>query len=84
MPEMVAAYVKGDVEHAREVNARLIPSWEFETRRPHPQPPPDQGHVCGRSACPPASAGCPLGPAPEGLDGRARAAPRAPLGITGG
>ena len=29
--EMIVAYKKGDVDSARQINARLIPSWTFET-----------------------------------------------------
>ncbi len=69
--EMVAAYVKGDVGRAREVNAQLLPSYAFETGDDAPNPIPAKammrvlGHAVGQCRLP-------LGPAPEGLEDRAR------------
>jgi 4-hydroxy-tetrahydrodipicolinate synthase len=69
--EMVAAHVKGDVVHAREVNARLLPSYRFETSETAPNPVPAKammrvlGHPVGE--CRP-----PHGPAPDGLEADAR------------
>src|SRR5256885_254922 len=40
MGEMIAAYFKGDVVHARELNARLLESWQFETGDAAPNPIP--------------------------------------------
>ena len=71
MAEMIAAYVKGDVARAREVNAQLFPSYAFETGDDAPNPIPAKammrvlGHAVGQCRLP-------LGPAPEGLEERAR------------
>ncbi len=64
--EMVASFTKGDVERAREINARLVPSWRFETSDAAPNPVPTKvmldvlGHPVGECRLP-------MGPAPEGL-----------------
>ena len=69
--EMVAAHAKGDVVHAREINARLFPSYAFETSDAAPNPVPAKammrvlGHPVGQ--CRP-----PHGPAPDGLEDHAR------------
>jgi 4-hydroxy-tetrahydrodipicolinate synthase len=69
--EMMAAFQKGDVDHARQVNARLIPSHRFQSSDDTPNPVPAKammrmlGHEVGE--CRP-----PMGPAPEGLEDRAR------------
>jgi len=70
--EMVLAYVKGDVDHARALNARLIPSWEFQTGDLSPNPVPTKAmlRVLGLPA---GQCRLPLGPAPDGLEERARA-----------
>jgi 4-hydroxy-tetrahydrodipicolinate synthase len=68
--EMIAAFDKGDVVRAREVNARLLPSYAFETGDPAPNPIPAKammrflGHPVGQCRLP-------LGPAPSGLEDRA-------------
>lgn len=70
--EMVAAYTKGQVEDARRINARLIPSWEYETGLIAPNPVPSKvmmnllGVEVGQ--CRP-----PMGPIPAGLEDEARA-----------
>lgn len=69
--EMIAAFHKGDVDHAREVNARLIPSHHFQSSDEAPNPVPAKavmralGHAVGECRAP-------LGAAPEGLDEAAR------------
>jgi 4-hydroxy-tetrahydrodipicolinate synthase len=69
--EMLAAFAKGDVPAAREANARMLASYEFETGDDAPNPIPAKammrvlGHRVGQ--CRP-----PVGPAPEGLEDRAR------------
>jgi 4-hydroxy-tetrahydrodipicolinate synthase len=72
MREMVLAFVKGDVDHARALNARLIPSWDFESSDATPNPIPSKAmlRVLGLPA---GQCRLPLGPAPEGLEDRARA-----------
>ncbi len=69
--DMISAFHKGDVDQARELNARLIPSHRFQSTDVAPNPVPAKavmralGHRVGE--CRP-----PLGPAPEGLDDAAR------------
>jgi len=69
--EMIAAFVKGDVDHARQVNARLVPSHHFQSSDEAPNPVPAKamlrslGLPAGR--CRP-----PLGPDPEGIEETAR------------
>jgi 4-hydroxy-tetrahydrodipicolinate synthase len=70
--EMVAAFVKGDIDHARQINARLIPSHIFQSSDEAPNPVPAKammrvlGHQVGRCRSP-------MGPDPEGIEDRARA-----------
>ena len=69
--EMIAAFLKGDVDHAREVNTRLIPSHAFQSSDLTPNPIPAKamlqilGHSVGECRLP-------VGPAPEGLEDEAR------------
>lgn len=69
--EMIAAFLKGDVEHARLVNARLIESWVFEGGDATPNPQPTKamlrtlGHKVGH--CRP-----PMDGEPADLEDRAR------------
>ena len=68
--EMTAAFIKGDVEHARLLNARLLESWAFESSDDAPNPLPTKAmlRVLGLPGgqCRP-----PMGPAPVELDVRA-------------
>ena len=65
--EMVSAFRKGDVDHARAVNARLVPSHRFQSSDDAPNPVPAKavmralGHAVGQCRLP-------MGPAPAGLD----------------
>jgi 4-hydroxy-tetrahydrodipicolinate synthase len=72
LAEMIGAFEKGDLETARRVNARLIPSFDFETGEDTPNPIPAKAllRVLGLRVgeCRP-----PMGPAPDGLAERARA-----------
>jgi 4-hydroxy-tetrahydrodipicolinate synthase len=69
--EMVEAFAKGDVERARQVNAQLLESFAFETGDAAPNPIPTKammrvlGHPVGQCRLP-------MGPAPKGLEDRAR------------
>jgi 4-hydroxy-tetrahydrodipicolinate synthase len=72
MREMVLAFVKGDVDHARALNARLIPSWDFESSDATPNPIPTKA-MLRLLGLPAGECRLPLGPAPEGLEDRARA-----------
>lgn len=69
--EMLGAFFKGDVETARRINARLLPSFAFESGDAAPNPIPSKAmlRVLGLRVgeCRP-----PMGPTPEGLDDRAR------------
>ena len=69
--EMIAAFRKGDVEHARAVNARLLESFAFETGEAAPNPVPTKAmlRVLGLAV---GECRLPMGPAPDGLDKRAR------------
>jgi 4-hydroxy-tetrahydrodipicolinate synthase len=72
MGEMIDAYLAGDVQRAREINATLIPSWQFETgdRNPNPIPTKAMMKVLGR---PGGDCRLPMGPEPDDLQNRARA-----------
>lgn len=69
--EMMAAFYKGDVDHARKLNARLIPSHRFQSTEDAPNPLPAKaamrvlGHGVGQCRLP-------MGPAPSGLEDQAR------------
>jgi 4-hydroxy-tetrahydrodipicolinate synthase len=69
--EMIAAFRKGDVDTARQINARLLESHQFETGDATPNPIPTKAmmRVLGLPVgqCRP-----PMGPAPAGLEDRAR------------
>ena len=69
--EMIAAFRKGDVDHARAVNAKLLPSYAYETSEVAPNPVPTKAmlRVLG---LPGGDCRLPMGPAPAGLDDRAR------------
>ena len=68
---MIAAFTAGDVVGAREINARLLPSFGFETGELAPNPLPTKAmmRVLGLPA---GQCRLPLGPAPPGLEDRAR------------
>jgi 4-hydroxy-tetrahydrodipicolinate synthase len=70
MAEMLAAFTKGDVAHATELNARMIESFDFETGDLAPNPVPTKAmlRALGLPAgyCRP-----PVGPPPDGLEERA-------------
>jgi len=69
--EMVRAFAKGDVVGAREVNARLLESFAFETGDEAPNPIPTKammrvlGHAVGQCRLP-------MGDAPEWVEPKAR------------
>ncbi|MDQ6927301.1 MAG: 4-hydroxy-tetrahydrodipicolinate synthase, partial [Actinomycetota bacterium] len=69
--EMIASFAKGDVQRAREVNAVLFNSFAFETSDAAPNPLPAKAmmRVLGQ---PVGQCRLPMGPAPEGLEDRAR------------
>lgn len=69
--EMLAAFAKGDIDAAREINARLLPSFRFESSDAAPNPIPVKAmlHVLG---LPGGECRLPLGPPPPGLIDDAR------------
>ncbi|HEX9969057.1 MAG TPA: hypothetical protein VGB03_02885, partial [Acidimicrobiales bacterium] len=66
-----ASFAKGDVEGARRINARLVPSFVFESSDEAPNPVPSKamlrtlGHRVGECRLP-------HGPTPDGLEDAAR------------
>ncbi len=68
---MLDAFAKGDVDEARRVNGRLVESYAFETGEAAPNPIPAKAmmRVLG---LPVGQCRLPMGPAPEGLEDRAR------------
>jgi 4-hydroxy-tetrahydrodipicolinate synthase len=71
MAEMIAAFAKGDVAHAREVNSRLLASYLFESGDDTPNPIPSKAmmRTLGLAV---GECRLPMGPAPAGLEDRAR------------
>ena len=69
--QMIAAFAKGDVDEARRVNASLLESFAFETGDDAPNPVPAKAmmRVLG---LPVGQCRLPMGPAPDGLEDRAR------------
>ena len=72
MAELVAAASKGDLAHAREVNGRLLESYAFETGEAAPNPIPAKA-MMRTLGLPVGECRLPMGPAPVGLEDRARA-----------
>ena len=71
MGELIAAYEKGEVQRAREINVRLIESYDFESGDLNPNPVPTKAmlRVLGQPA---GQCRLPMGPTPDGLEDRAR------------
>jgi 4-hydroxy-tetrahydrodipicolinate synthase len=71
MGELIAAVGKGDLGHAREVNARLLESFDFETGDAAPNPIPAKAmmRTLGLAV---GECRLPMGKAPAGLEDRAR------------
>lgn len=69
--EMCTAFAKGDVDTAREINARLIESWDFQSTDAAPNPIPTKV-MLDVLGLPGGSCRLPLGPAPAGLADTAR------------
>ncbi len=69
--EMITAFVKGDVDHARSLNARLGPSHHFQSSDDAPNPVPAKAmlRTLGLAV---GECRLPMGPAPAGLEDRAR------------
>jgi 4-hydroxy-tetrahydrodipicolinate synthase len=71
MGEMVAAYLAGDVEGARQANARLVASYDFESTEAYPNPLPAKA-ACRALGLAVGQCRPPMGAAPPELDGEAR------------
>jgi 4-hydroxy-tetrahydrodipicolinate synthase len=69
--ELIAAFGKGDVAHARQVNATLIESCDFETGPEWPNPLPAKA-MLRALGLPGGQCRLPMGDAPPELDARAR------------
>ena len=69
--ELVASVRKGDLERAREVNARLLESWAFESGDANPNPIPSKA-MMRTMGLPAGPTRPPMGPCPDGLEDRAR------------
>lgn len=69
--QMVASFAKGDVDEARRINATLLESWRFQSGELTPNPIPTKAmlRVLG---LPGGECRLPVGPAPAGLEDRAR------------
>lgn len=65
--DMIACYFKGDVDTSREINASLIPSYEYEGFDAAPNPLPTKA-LLRAIGMPAGQARLPLGPAPDGLE----------------
>ncbi len=72
MVEMIASYEKGDVERARQLNAVMIESFDFETGLVAPNPVPSKA-MLRTLGLPAGECRSPMGPTPDGLEDRARA-----------
>lgn len=71
MAELIAAAAKGDLAHAREINGRLLESFLFETGDAAPNPIPAKA-MMRTLGVPVGECRLPMGPAPSGLEDRAR------------
>jgi len=69
--EMFDAWERGDVAGARRANARMLPSFAFETGDLAPNPIPTKA-MLRTLGFPVGECRLPLGPAPDGLEDRAR------------
>jgi 4-hydroxy-tetrahydrodipicolinate synthase len=69
--EMIAAFAKGHVRDATRINAKLIPSWNYEASddAPNPVPTKEIMNLLGLSV---GQCRLPMGPAPADLTDRAR------------
>ncbi len=69
--QMISAFAKGDVDEARRINATMLESFAFETGDDAPNPVPAKAmmRVLG---LPVGQCRLPMGPAPDGLEDRAR------------
>lgn len=71
MHDMVTAALKGDLETAQALNARLVESYDFESTEEFPNPLPAKA-ACRSLGLPVGECRPPLGAAPPELEGEAR------------
>jgi len=71
LAEMIAAFFKGDVTTAREINARLVESHRFQSSEDAPNPVPTKA-ILAALGLPGGKCRLPMGPAPAGLVDAAR------------
>jgi 4-hydroxy-tetrahydrodipicolinate synthase len=69
--EMIATFAKGDTEAATVLNARLVPSWEYEASDVAPNPVPTKAMLRALGQ-PAGECRLPMGPTPPGLEDQAR------------
>jgi 4-hydroxy-tetrahydrodipicolinate synthase len=69
--EMITAFKKGDVDRARQIHARLIESFDYETGDANPNPIPSKA-MLRTLGMPAGQCRLPMGDAPDGLEDRAR------------
>jgi 4-hydroxy-tetrahydrodipicolinate synthase len=69
--EMVSSFFNGDIDGARKMNARLLESWRFQSGDLTPNPIPAKA-VMRVLGLPAGQCRLPIGPAPDGLEDRAR------------
>jgi 4-hydroxy-tetrahydrodipicolinate synthase len=74
--QVVTSFFKGDVDGARQGNARLLESFEFESSEEWPNPLPAKA-ACRALGLPVGQCRLPMGRAPEALDARAHEVLRA-------
>lgn len=70
--ELLALWAKGDLEGARRVNARMLPSFAYESGDEAPNPVPTKCLLRTVLDLPVGRGRLPMGPEPEGLAERAR------------
>lgn len=68
--EMIASFVKGDIESARAMNERLVESFAFESSDEAPNPVPAKA-MLRALGLPSGQCRLPMGPTPPGLEARA-------------
>lgn len=71
MKEMITSFKKGDLQHSRELNARLVESFAYETGDAAPNPLPSKA-MLRTLGLPAGQCRLPMGEAPAGLEDRAR------------
>lgn len=83
LSQMIAAFFKGDVAAARDWNAALVESHQFQSTEAAPNPLPTKAMLRALGQ-PAGQCRLPMGPAPEGLEEEARAVLSRLRAATGG